>query len=181
MNDHMPDQDVTPATSRSQLRAASREALLRRALAGVAGIGLVAAALALVALPSSATPKNKIHMPTAAAANAAFLTGYTAAAKPVAAAATPVSGVAVKIVNYAFAPASLSVAVGTTVTWTNYDTAPHTVTVSSGPVKFSSPSLNKGDTFSYTFKTVGTYSYYCAVHPNMLATVVVTGSTPTGT
>jgi len=180
--DQNPDGAAAPASaaSRTDQRSTAREALVRRALAGVAGMGAVAAALALIAVPGSAEAKNKIHMPTAAAANAAFLTGYKAAA-PMAAAAMPMSGVAVKIANYAFAPAKLTVSVGTTVTWTNEDTAPHTVTISSGPVKFSSPSLNKGDTFSYTFKTPGTYSYYCAVHPNMTATVLVTGSTPTST
>lgn len=85
----------------------------------------------------------------------------------------PSSKVAVKIQMYAFSPAQLTITQGTTVTWTNYDTAPHTVTVSSGPVTFSSPELEKGQSFTYTFTTPGTYSYYCAVHPDMTATVVV--------
>jgi hypothetical protein len=67
--------------------------------------------------------------------------------------------------------------VGTKVTWTNEDTAPHTVTIQSGPVTFGSPTLQKGDSFTYTFTTAGTYTYYCAVHPTMTASVVVTGST----
>ncbi|MFL6106298.1 MAG: cupredoxin family copper-binding protein, partial [Marmoricola sp.] len=93
-----------------------------------------------------------------------------AAVSPAASSAT------VMIKNYAFSPAALTVKVGTTVTWTNMDTAPHTVTVSSGPVKFSSPNLQKGQSFTYTFTKAGTYSYYCAVHPDMTATVTVTGS-----
>lgn len=102
----------------------------------------------------------------------------------------PNSKVAVKIQMYAFSPAALTITQGTTVTWTNYDTAPHTVTVSSGPVTFSSPELEKGQSFTYTFTTPGTYSYYCAVHPDMTATVIVKAkpggtttppsSTPTG-
>ena len=91
------------------------------------------------------------------------------------------SGVPVAIKNYAFSPAALTVSVGTKVTWTNDDTAPHTVTVSSGPVTFSSPLLQHGDTYTYTFTTPGTYSYYCAVHPSMTASVVVTGSPVTST
>ena len=83
------------------------------------------------------------------------------------------------IQNYKFSPAALTVAVGDTVKWTNMDTAPHTVTVTSGPVKFNSGNLAKGESFSYTFTKAGTYAYYCAVHPDMTAKVTVTGSTPT--
>ena len=82
----------------------------------------------------------------------------------------------VEIKNYAYSPASLTINVGDTVTWTNMDTAPHTVTVTNGPVKFSSGNLGHGESFSYTFKVVGTYSYYCAVHPDMVASVTVVGS-----
>jgi amicyanin len=80
-----------------------------------------------------------------------------------------------------FMPSTETITTGTTVTWTNEDAAPHTVTVSSGPEKFTSPTLQKGDTYSFTFTKAGTYSYYCAVHPSMVAKVVVTGSTPTPT
>ncbi len=89
----------------------------------------------------------------------------------------------VMIQNYKYTPAALTVAVGDTVKWTNMDTAPHTVTVTSGPVKFNSGNLAKGESFSYTFTKPGTYAYYCAVHPDMTAKVTVTGSptTPTPT
>ena len=94
--------------------------------------------------------------------------------------ATGASHVSVAIQNYAFSPSALSISQGTTVTWTNHDVAPHTVTVSSGPVKFSSPTLQQGQSFSYTFTTPGTYAYYCAVHPDMRASVtVVAKATPT--
>ena len=96
--------------------------------------------------------------------------------------ATGASHVSVAIQNYAFSPSSLSISQGTTVTWTNHDVAPHTVTVASGPVKFSSPTLQQGQSFSYTFTTPGTYAYYCAVHPDMKASVtVVAKATPTPT
>ncbi|MGW1197091.1 cupredoxin domain-containing protein [Streptomyces sp. NPDC002536] len=78
----------------------------------------------------------------------------------------------VPIVNYAYSPATLKVSRGTTVTWTNQDSAPHTVTSSvSGPL--DSPMLDQNDTFSFTFSNAGTFSYYCAVHPSMKGTVVV--------
>ena len=83
--------------------------------------------------------------------------------------------------DYKFSPAALTIRSGSKVTWTNMDTAPHTVTIDSGPVKFSSPTLQKGDSFTYTFTTPGTYSYYCAVHPDMTAKVIVTGSSSSST
>jgi plastocyanin len=79
----------------------------------------------------------------------------------------------VSIMNYAFSPSTLTVHVGDKVTWTNMDDAPHTVTSSSGPTKLDSPTLNKGDTWSYTFTQAGDYSYYCAVHPNMKGAIKV--------
>ena len=79
----------------------------------------------------------------------------------------------VQIENYAYAPSSITVDVGDSITWTNDDTAPHTITTSSGPRTLSSPYLSKGQSWSFTFTTPGTYSYYCAVHPYMRAQVIV--------
>lgn len=177
--------DEAPA-SRTQRRATARRALGRRVLALTGGAGVVATALAFVALSQPAVaPKAQLALPSGKAANAAFLAGLAAAAPAAslqqAPAATSAGATSVAIKNYAFAPASLTVAVGTKVTWTNEDTAPHTVTVSSGPVKFSSPNLQKGDSFTYTFTTAGTYSYYCAVHPDMVAKVIATGGGPSAT
>jgi plastocyanin len=85
---------------------------------------------------------------------------------------TPVTSITqVQIINYAFAPASIRVPVGTQVTWTNQDAAPHTVTFTA--TKQGSGTLQQGQVFSYTFATPGTYAYYCAVHPYMKATVTV--------
>ncbi|EPJ37324.1 hypothetical protein STAFG_5617 [Streptomyces afghaniensis 772] len=69
--------------------------------------------------------------------------------------------------GYAFSPASLSVPAGSTVTWTNQDTAPHDVKTTSGPVPIHSPMLDKGQSWSLTFTTAGSYGYVCTVHPNM--------------
>jgi amicyanin len=83
------------------------------------------------------------------------------------------TGYHVPIANYAYDPATLTVTVGDTVTWTNEDTVPHTVTTSSGPVALNSPNLSKGQSWSFTFTVAGTYLYYCAVHPYMRAEVIV--------
>jgi plastocyanin len=75
------------------------------------------------------------------------------------------------IEGFAFLPGDLEVAAGTTVTWTNNDSAPHTVTATDG--SFQSGTLEQGDTFSYTFETAGEFSYFCEFHANMTATVTV--------
>src|ERR1700739_3434828 len=77
----------------------------------------------------------------------------------------------VKIDNFSFGPATLTVAAGTTVTWKNNDDVPHTV-VSDDKV-FKSKALDTDDKFSYTFTKPGTYNYFCSVHPKMIAKVVV--------
>jgi plastocyanin len=87
--------------------------------------------------------------------------------------ATPVTGNTVTIENFAFQPANLQVTVGTTVTWTNKDTAPHTVTFQDSSLK-SSGILRQGDTYSYTFTKVGAFAYSCDLHRYMTAQVTVT-------
>jgi plastocyanin len=80
---------------------------------------------------------------------------------------------AVIIDNFAFAPASLTIPVGSTVTWTNKDEEPHTV-VSSDGTTFHSPGMGTGGTYSFTFPNAGTFTYICSIHPMMHGTVVVT-------
>ncbi|MFC0110397.1 cupredoxin domain-containing protein [Kibdelosporangium aridum] len=95
------------------------------------------------------------------------------------AAAQPAAAKTVEIMGYKYMPADLTIAVGDTVTWTNHDSAPHNVVVTDGPEKFTSPLLQQGQTYTYTFSKAGTYSYFCSVHPDMTAKVTVTGgSTP---
>lgn len=81
--------------------------------------------------------------------------------------------------GYAYSPATLTIPAGSTVTWTNQDTAPHDVKTTSGPAAIHSPMLNKGGSWSFTFTTPGTYAYYCTVHPNMTARIVVQAPAPT--
>ena len=77
----------------------------------------------------------------------------------------------VKIVNFSYTPATITVSVGTTVKWTNQDSAAHTVTADDG--SFTSGQLAQGATFSFTFSKAGTFSYKCGNHPSMLGKVVV--------
>lgn len=78
--------------------------------------------------------------------------------------------VAVSIADFAFGD-PIEVPVGTTVTWTNLDSAPHTVTQTGGG--FQSGKLDEGATFSFTFDTPGTYEYFCEYHANMKGTITV--------
>nr|WP_244602350.1 cupredoxin family copper-binding protein [Mycolicibacterium sp. NCC-Tsukiji] len=78
---------------------------------------------------------------------------------------------AVNIDNFAFAPDTLTVPAGTTVTWTNHDEDPHNVVAEGG--QFRSPTMGSGATFSYVFAAPGTYTYVCGIHPFMHGTVVV--------
>jgi nitrite reductase (NO-forming) len=76
-----------------------------------------------------------------------------------------------------FKPSPAKIAVGSTITWTNDDTLPHTVT-SGNPEKgadgiFDSGIMNAGKSFSHTFDKAGISKYYCAVHPWMIGTVMV--------
>ncbi len=80
------------------------------------------------------------------------------------------SGNSVSIMNFSFSPNSLTVKVGTKVTWTNHDSVTHTVTANQGA--FNSPVL-PGSSFSFTFTKAGTYAYHCMIHPSMMATIVV--------
>ena len=77
----------------------------------------------------------------------------------------------VKIDNFSFGPETLTIAVGTTVTWTNRDDIPHTVVSTDGV--FKSKVRDTDEKFSYTFTKAGTYPYYCSVHPKMTGKVVV--------
>ena len=73
--------------------------------------------------------------------------------------------------NFSFAPAVVSVPVGTTITWTNRDDAPHIV--ASTDQKFKSPVLDTDERFSHRFDVPGTYQYFCSLHPKMTGRVVV--------
>ena len=77
----------------------------------------------------------------------------------------------VKIDNFSFGPATVTVPVGATVTWINRDDIPHTVVSTDGV--FKSKVRDTDETFSYTFTKAGTYPYFCSVHPKMTGKVVV--------
>jgi plastocyanin len=79
----------------------------------------------------------------------------------------------VKIDNFNFGPVTLMVPVGTTVTWINRDDIPHTVVSTGDPKAFKSKVLDTDEKFSFTFTKVGTFPYFCSVHPKMTGKVIV--------
>jgi len=78
----------------------------------------------------------------------------------------------VKIDNFSFGPATLTVPAGATVTWINQDDMPHNVVSSEGKT-LKSPILDTDQKFSYTFTMAGIYPYYCGLHPKMTGKVIV--------
>ena len=102
------------------------------------------------------------------------LVATLAVAGPVAAGppAAADDGHTIRLEHFMFTPATLTVPVGTTVHWTNLDGEPHT-TVSVDGV-FRSGALDQGDSYDYTFKTIGKFRYVCSIHPQMVGTIIVT-------
>jgi plastocyanin len=88
---------------------------------------------------------------------------------------SPAATNSVEIKDFAFSPANITVKVGDTVTWTNKDSAAHTVTADSGSSDGpNSGNLAQGDTYSFKFTKAATYIYHCAIHPSMQGSVTVT-------
>ena len=79
---------------------------------------------------------------------------------------------AVTIVDFGFEPADLTVAAGTTVTWTNTGAATHTVKWSDGTPQSSG--LTGGATYQRTFDSAGSFPYVCGIHGSMSGTITVT-------
>ena len=120
--------------------------LLNRSLAVIALAALVSACGSSYSSPSSPTP-------TTNSGSTITLNGG-------------VSG----LTTAAFGTNPLTVATGTTITWTNHDTIAHTTTSNVGTWNSN---LAAGASFNFTFTTPGTYPYHCTVHPNMVGTITV--------
>ena len=76
----------------------------------------------------------------------------------------------VTISNFAFAPASVTLKAGESVTWTNEDGVPHSL---DGGGAFHSAVLSKGQSFTFVFAKAGSFAYRCGIHSSMTGTVVV--------
>ena len=154
----------------------SRRAVLAGGLLVAAGGALAASgrlvdarAVAARLLASDATPTVG---PVASGTPASATPGATpVGATPV---ATSGKAVAVAIKNFAYNPSPVTVPVGATVTWTNEDSVPHTVTgLGSAKAIIKSGVMKTGAKFSVTFDKAGEYDYYCEFHAGMKGKVIV--------
>jgi amicyanin len=87
------------------------------------------------------------------------------------AANAPATSPAVRIDNFTFTPATITVPAGTAVTWINGDDIPHTVTAANND--FRSKVMDTDQQYSFTFTKPGTYEYFCSLHPHMQGRVIV--------
>jgi plastocyanin len=101
-----------------------------------------------------------------------------ALALAVAGAARPTATVTktVRITATAFKPATVTIATGSAIKWTNVDTKAHQVIANSGA--FASPTIAAGRSWKHTFNTAGTFRYHDALHPALTGKVVVSGPPP---
>jgi LPXTG-motif cell wall-anchored protein len=106
------------------------------------------------------------------ARKASTTTSTSAKSTTLHAAATGSSSVAIS--DFKFSPTTITVSVGTTVTWTNQGPSGHTATADDG--SFDTGVLTKGNTGSFRFTKAGTFSYHCTPHPQMKASVTVTAA-----
>ena len=90
----------------------------------------------------------------------------------------PATGNTVKISGFAFVPHTITIKTGEAVTWINEDSVQHQIAADPDQpdaADLSSPNINNGASYSYTFSKAGTWTYHCSIHPPMKGTVVVEG------
>jgi len=104
-------------------------------------------------------------------AAAALTAGLSIAAVATAVMTNEDGGPAATIVDFAFQPEPIAVAVGQEVTWTNDDPFAHTVKAVDG--SFDSGRMDEGVAFTTFFAAPGSYAYLCGIHNSMTGTVVV--------
>jgi plastocyanin len=134
------------------------------------------AAAAVAASPTPASAKPVSPTPASSPATPAARPTSPGAAPARAAASQPAprpepTTVRARLKGLSFVPSRIEIAAGTTVQWTNLDPLLHTVTAVDQ--SFTSPPFGLEKTYRHTFTKPGTYAVYCALHPNMKATVVV--------
>lgn len=119
--------------------------------------------------------KTTVRLLAFAASIALLLASCSAgqSATPAATQAAPSTNeVQVTIEGFAYHSADLSIPIGTTVTWTNKDGAPHTSTSDDG--LWDSGALSQGDSYSHTFDQAGIFNYHCTIHTSIKGTITVT-------
>jgi len=123
-------------------------------------VGIIAVLAALTTVAASGSDSGGGGAPPA-----------TATASASSGSAPAGGGSTVEIMNFMFMPGSLTVPVGTTVTWKFDDSTDHTVSADDN--SFASSPMANGQTFTHTFSTAGTVAYHCSIHPFMKGTIIV--------
>jgi plastocyanin len=127
-------------------------------------------AQAILVIPVLLVASLSARSETPAVAVAATTTKSAATAAPASTVATA-DATTISIKEFMFAPTAMTVAVGTTVKWTNLDGEIHTIR--SVDTAFASGALDQNDSFAFKFDKPGTYRYVCSIHPQMVGTIIV--------
>jgi plastocyanin len=117
------------------------------------------------------TPPDAVDVSPSPMASPAASPAASPVTSPAAGSPAATTGDTVAIRDFAFQPAALDVALGTTMTWTNEDSVQHTATADDG--SFDSGELAQDESFSHTFSTPGTFTYICTIHPSMTGAITV--------
>src|SRR6266566_2848794 len=132
---------------------------------------LVALMAVLAVATACGSSSNGGGTSSPAASTPATSTPASSAAPASGGSATIGGGSTVEIKKFMFAPMTLTVSVGATVTWKFEDSTPHTVAADDN--SFTSSPMSNGQTYTHTFDTAGTVKYHCSIHPFMTGTIVV--------
>lgn len=132
-------------------------------------VGIVAAVVVVGAITLIATSNNKSNMSDTMPTKSTATTTSTESNQ------VQSGKVALDIKDFDFSNHKLRVKAGTTVTWTNRDSAHHDINPDQESPDFvgSGKLLAKGDSYSYTFQKAGTFAYHCTPHPYMKASIEV--------
>lgn len=133
----------------------------------------VTMAFALMASACSSDSADETTTTALAPATTTTAAAPTTEAPTTEAPTTTAGGGAINIANFTFNPGNITVAAGTSITWTNGDGPSHTTT--SDEEGWDSGVLASGDSFELVFDTPGVFAYHCSIHPSMSATVTVEG------
>lgn len=120
--------------------------------------------LALLSVACNATTATRAHAASAIRAT-------TIATKPTHKTAAA-NAATIDIRNFSFSPITITVAVGSSITWANHDSEPHTIASADNAFP-ASPGMDTDDHYTTVFKKPGIYKYFCTIHPSMIGTIVV--------
>ncbi len=170
------DNTSTSASVSTTAAAGATTAAMTSASAttAMAAMTTPAATTAMAAMTTPAATTAMAAMTTAAMTSMPSMTTAAMSSMPSMTTAAMAGGKPneITIQDFKFGPETLTIPVGTKVTWTNKDSSAHTVTSDEGTV-LKSDLIPQNGKFEFTFDKAGTYTYHCQPHPFMKATIIV--------